>query len=206
MRRWFITGTDTGVGKTHAVCHLIRESAAAGQRVAGMKPIASGCVRTKDGLRNEDAEAMMAAANVTLDYDRVNPYAFEPAIAPHIAAEQAGTFIDPERIAQTADAIEADELFIEGAGGWCVPIGDGRLLPDLVRPLTDQVILVVGLKLGCINHALLAERQIERDGFRLVGWIANTLDPEMPVLQENIDSLRASLAAPLLKTLPWEPN
>ena len=206
MRRLFITGTDTGVGKTHAACALMRRLVAEGHRVAGMKPIASGCDATPDGLRNDDALALMAAANVALPYDMVNPYAFAPAIAPHIAADQAGVLIEPGRLAAIADGIDADYLVIEGAGGWCVPIGPGPLLADLVRPLARRVILVVGMRLGCINHALLSESRIVADGFELVGWIANTVDPEMPVFEENLTFLKDSLSAPLLETLPWVPT
>lgn len=205
MRRYFITGTDTGVGKTHAACVAIRRLVGEGERVAGMKPIASGSEVTEAGLRNEDALALMAVSNVKLPYQTVNPYAFEPAIAPHLAAAEAGVEIDPAHIASLADHIDADTLMIEGAGGWCVPIGPRLMLADLVRPLTREVILVVGLQLGCINHALLSARQIARDGFELAGWIANTLQPDMPALAENIATLSAKLDAPPMEILPFDP-
>lgn len=206
MRTCFITGTDTGVGKTRAACALIRHLAASGRRVAGFKPVASGCERTPSGLRNEDALAMMAVANVELPYATVNPVALEPAIAPHIAAAQAGQAIDPQRIAQVAAGIDADHLVVEGAGGWCVPLGPGLMFADLARLLTEQVILVVGLRLGCINHALLSARQIQRDGLRLAGWIANEIDPGMPVREENFEALLERLEAPLLARIPWQSN
>lgn len=206
MKRLFVTGTDTEVGKTHVACHLIRQLVAEGHRVAGFKPVASGCRHTGEGLRNADALALMAAANVDLEYAQVNPYAFEPAIAPHVAADRAGERIDPERIGRIAAGIRADYLVIEGAGGWCVPIADGIMLADLARPLTDEIVLVVGLRLGCINHALLSEQQIRRDGFRLAGWIANTLAPEMPALSENIAALKARMSSPLLEILPFDPE
>lgn len=206
MRRFFITGTDTGVGKTHAACAMIRRLVGDGEQVAGMKPIASGSAMTQAGLRNEDALALMKASNVELPYATVNPYVFKPAIAPHLAAEQAGVEIDPARIAAAADSIVADTLVIEGAGGWCVPIGPRLMLADLVRPLTREVILVVGLKLGCINHALLGASQIARDGFELAGWVGNTLQPDMPVLAENIATLSAKLDAPRMEILPFDPD
>lgn len=206
MKTWFITGTDTGAGKTHAACSLVRALVAAGQQVAVMKPVASGCDVTAQGLRNEDALALMAAANVAQDYERVNPFAFEPAIAPHIAAAQAGVAVDPERVAAIAAGTRADHLVVEGAGGWCVPLGQGRMLADLVRPLTRDVILVVGMRLGCLNHALLSARQIRQDEFRLVGWVANRIDPHMPVWRENLQTLEESMPAPCLAVLPWSPG
>jgi dethiobiotin synthetase len=202
MKRWFITGTDTGVGKTYAACAFTRRLVSLGFEVAAMKPVASGCEMTVDGLRNEDAEALMAAMNVPMGYERVNPFAYEPAIAPHIAAAQQGRMVDIRRIAEIADGVRADHLVIEGAGGWCVPLDATRLFPDLVRALGADVILVVGMKLGCINHAILSARQIERDGFRLVGWVANAIDPGMPVYRENLETLEESLPAPMLAEIP----
>lgn len=206
MNTWFITGTDTGVGKTHAACSLVRALVSGGARVAVMKPVASGCASTPDGLRNADALALMAAANVAQDYAAVNPYAFAPAIAPHLAATQAGVRIDPASIKARAAAVAADHLVIEGAGGWCVPLGDELMFSDLVRGLTRDVILVVGLRLGCLNHALLSDAQIRRDGFRLRGWVANRIDPAMPAWRENLASLERRLDAPLLAVLPWSPT
>lgn len=203
MKRWFITGTDTGIGKTEASCALLRHLAGLGFRAAGMKPVASGCSRTPDGLRNEDALALLQAANVELGYDRVNPYAFEPPIAPHLAARAAGVEIDPERIARIAAGIEADWLLVEGVGGWCVPLGQERMLADLVRVLDCEVVLVVGLRLGCINHALLSARQIIADGFALAGWVANAIDPAMQVRNDNLQALAERLPAPLLGVIPW---
>ena len=198
MRRWFITGTDTGIGKTHAGCALAGSLAQRGLRVAGLKPVASGCDDTPDGLRNEDALAWQAAANVPLDYDLVNPYAYAPPVAPHIAALQAGVAVDPARIEAVARAVDADVLLIEGAGGWCVPLGPGLMLADLAARVSDGVIMVVGLKLGCLNHAQLTARAVRADGQRLVGWIANHVDPDMAVVEDNLAHLRAVLDAPLL--------
>ena len=203
MKRWFITGTDTEIGKTYVASALIRYLAAKGHRVAGMKPVASGCERTSDGLRNEDALSLMAAANVNLPYELVNPYAYEPAIAPHIAAEEAGRLIDVEKISVLAKTIEADYLIIEGVGGWCVPLGENRLLAELAKATSDEVIVVVGMRLGCINHALLTAAQVERDGMQLKGWVANHVDPDMRAQSENIKTLQSLMPVPLLGVLPW---
>ena len=203
MKRWFITGTDTEIGKTYVASNLIRQLVGQGYRVAGMKPMASGCECTSDGLRNDDALSLMAAANVPLPYEVVNPYAFEPAIAPHIAAEQAGQLIDIDRISALAQTIEADYLIIEGVGGWCVPLGNGCLLAELAKATADEVIIVVGMRLGCINHALLTAAQIERDGMPIKGWIANHVDPDMQAQSENMTTLQALMPIPLLGIFPW---
>ena len=203
MKRWFITGTDTEIGKTYVSCALIRHLTAQGHRVAAMKPVASGCVITRDGLRNDDALGLMAATNVILPYEMVNPYAFEPAIAPHIAAQQAGLTINTEKISAIARTIEADYLVIEGVGGWCVPLGDERMLKDLVKVIADEVILVVGMRLGCINHALLTAARIQQDGLPLKGWIANHVDPDMKAQEENLETLLSFMPVPLIAVHPW---
>ena len=206
MKTWFVTGTDTEIGKTFASCDLLRHLAGSGHRAAGLKPIASGCTMTKEGLRNADALALMAAANVPLGYAQVNPYAFEPAIAPHIAAARAGVAIDPGVAARGLRAIEADWVLVEGAGGWNIPLGNGRLLRDLAGAFTRQVLLVVGMRLGCINHALLSAQQILRDGFELVGWVANSVDPDMLEAEANLSTLDDLMPAPRLSSLPWSPQ
>lgn len=203
MNCWFVTGTDTEIGKTFAACDLVRHLVARGERVAGLKPIASGCEETPDGLRNEDALALMAAANVKLPYDVVNPYAFAPPIAPHLAAGAEGVVIDPATAARSLEGLVADRVVVEGAGGWRIPLGEGRLLCDLAGAFTRQVVLVVGLRLGCINHALLTAEQILRDGFELVGWVANRVDPDMLVPRGNLVTLDELLPAPRIGTLPF---
>jgi dethiobiotin synthetase len=203
VKRWFITGTDTEIGKTCVSAALIRYLAGQGHRVAGMKPVASGCETTVDGLRNDDALALMAAANVELPYAVVNPYAFEPAIAPHIAAQQAGRSIDIERIGKLAQNIKADYLVVEGVGGWCVPLDQSILLASMAKTLANEVIIVVGMRLGCINHGLLTAAQVERDGMPLKGWIANHVDPDMQAQSENLATLKSLMPAPLLGVLPW---
>jgi dethiobiotin synthetase len=206
VKRWFITGTDTESGKTFVTCALARYLVRQGYRVAALKPVASGCVSTPRGLRNEDALALMNAVNVALPYEQVNPVALEPAIAPHIAARQAGREIDFDLIEAAAAGVDADYLLVEGAGGWCVPMGKGRLLADLAARIADEVILVVGMQLGCINHALLTAGQIGRDGMRLLGWVANCRDPAMASYAENLATLESMMAAPLLATLDWAPG
>jgi dethiobiotin synthetase len=203
VKRWFVTGTDTEIGKTYVASALIRQLVDQGFSVAGMKPVASGCINTSGGLRNDDALSLMAAANVNLPYEVVNPCAYEPAIAPHIAAEKAGQPINMDKIFAAAQTIEADYLIIEGVGGWCVPLGNGRMLAELAKAVADKVILVVGMRLGCINHALLTAAQIERDGMLLKDWVANHVDPDMQAQSENLKTLQSLMPAPLLGTLEW---
>jgi dethiobiotin synthetase len=171
MTRLFVAGTDTDVGKTRISVALMQLLAASGMRVAAMKPVASGCELTTQGLRNDDALQLIEQATVALPYEVVNPYAFEPAIAPHIAAEQVDTQIEMAVIQQQFDAIkqQADGIIVEGAGGWLVPIGGGQTLADVAVSLDLPVVLVVGIRLGCINHALLTVEAIKRSGLPLYG-------------------------------------
>jgi dethiobiotin synthetase len=199
-RGLFVTGTDTGVGKTVIACALVRSFAARGERVGVMKPIASGAARTSEGLRNEDALALLQASNVPLPYDRINPYCFEPAISPHIAAKEAIIEIDIGRIAAEYAAIEAvsDRVIVEGAGGWFAPIGDAGSMADLARALGIPALLVVGLRLGCLNHAELTVRAIAASGVGFAGWIANASAAAMEREGENLATLERRLgAAPL---------
>jgi dethiobiotin synthetase len=201
----FITGTDTEVGKTVVAAGLVRGFVSRGLRVAVMKPIASGSTHTPQGLRNDDALTLMAAANVAAPYERVNPYCFEPAISPHIAAEEAGIAIDLGQIRRNLDALgasQADYVVVEGAGGWLTPIGPDTSMKDLARALDLPVVLVVGVRLGCINHALLTKLAIEAHGARFAGWIANTLAAAMPRLKENLETLTRVLGEPALATVP----
>lgn len=197
-RTFFITGTDTDCGKTVVTAALARALIARGLRVACFKPVASGCRQTPDGLRNDDALRLMDAADVELTYTTVNPWAFEPAVAPHIPAAAAGTRFDPEMLRDTVTPVVADIRLVEGVGGWNVPLGDDMFMADLIRPLNPRVILIVGLKLGCINHALLTARAIAEDGFKLTGWIASVVDPAMAERAANLDTLARHLPAPRL--------
>jgi dethiobiotin synthetase len=201
----FVTGIDTGIGKTHASIALLRAHRARGRRASGMKPVASGCRATREGLRNEDAEALITASDPAPAYALCNPFAFEPAIAPHIAAREAGVELSLRPIDAAFREITArtDRIVVEGVGGWAVPLSDSLMQADLVRALALPVVLVVGLRLGCINHTLLTARAIEADGCALVGWIANRIDPEMAFADENLATLRGRLAAPLLGELAF---
>lgn len=205
MRGVFVTGTDTGIGKTWTSCALLRGFAEAGLRSVGMKPVASGASRTPDGLRNDDALALQRSASVALPYEWINPYVFEPPIAPHIAASEAGVRIELETLldAYAQLAGHADVVVVEGAGGWMVPLGDELGLPDLARRLALPVIMVVGMRLGCLNHALLTARAIRDDGLRLVGWIANYIETDFPRMKENMTALRNRLSVPLLGEIPY---
>ena len=201
VKGWFVTGTDTGVGKTTIACALVRALRARAVRVAVAKPVASGAKRTAQGLRNDDALELAAAANLavtaTHDYQRINPFCFEPPIAPHIAAAEAGVTIDVAALAARirANASENDWLVVEGAGGWRVPLDATRDFSDLAIALDLPVVLVVGLRLGCINHALLSAESIAASGLKLTGWIANGIDPAMARATENIATLTARLGA-----------
>lgn len=205
MNGWFITGTDTGVGKTCVSVALMHALRARGKRVLGMKPVAAGCTATPEGLRNEDAEQLRQAASFLVPYEQVNPYAFERAVAPHIAAQRMGVSLDLDYIAATASALaaQADCLVVEGVGGWRVPLTGPLGVNDMAVRLGLPVILVVGLRLGCINHALLTAESIERSGLPLAGWVANLIEPEMEMVAENIRELSVRLPAPLLGLVPY---
>ncbi len=204
-RGLFITGTDTGVGKTVVATALVRALVASGRRIAVMKPLASGSERTAEGLRNGDALALMAAANVAAPYERVNPYCFEPAISPHIAAKEACIAVDTGHIRHHFDALaaSADFVVVEGAGGWLAPLGPRISIKDLAATLDLPIVLVVGLRLGCINHALLTKLAIESHGARFAGWIANSIDPVMPRQKENLETLAEQLEEQPLAIVPW---
>jgi len=207
-RAFFITGTDTGVGKTRIAGALCRGLAARGTRVAAMKPVASGCELTPEGLRNEAALALLAAMNVRARYSDVNPYAFAPAIAPHIAAREAGVDIDFAVLDRAYERLrmQSQALIVEGAGGWLAPLDSSRAFADLAVHWHMDVVLVVGMRLGCLNHALLTAEAIERRGLRLCGWVANAIDPAVLRLTENISSLESRISAPCLGIFPFEPQ
>lgn len=199
----FVTGTDTEVGKTRITTGLMAVLQQQGLKTVGMKPIASGCEWLDGQWQNEDALAMMAQSNVSLPYTLVNPYAFEPAIAPHIAAEQVNTEVSSAQIKQQFEQIkqQADAVVVEGAGGWLVPINGAETMADLAAVLGLPVVLVVAVKLGCINHALLSVESIERRGLKLVGWVANHLDAQNESSQ-IIDTLKRYIKAPCLGVVP----
>jgi len=200
----FVTGTDTGVGKTWISAGLMRSYSASGISVAGMKPVASGCRRTRNGLRNEDAERLQALASVVPSYDLVNPVALPDAVAPHIAAARAGVRINPAAILAAYMQLreQADAVIVEGIGGWRVPLAEIGTTADLVRALDLPVLLVVGLRLGCINHALLSVESIAADRIALAGWVANHVDPGFSEGTEVINYLSEHIGAPLIGTVP----
>jgi dethiobiotin synthetase len=199
----FVTGTDTGAGKTRAACALIREARSLGIRVCGWKPVATGCERSAEGLRNADALALQQAAGTDEPYELINPCAYEQAVAPHLAAELEQ---HPIRIAQLERAHRElcgryELIVAEGAGGWRVPLDEAWTLGAWVAEREWPVLLVVGLRLGCLNHALLTAEAVARDT-HLAGWAGSVLPPPMPMLEENLATLRARLAAPCWGILP----
>jgi len=206
-KTFFVTGTDTGVGKTMVSAAILEAARAAGLRTLAMKPIASGCDETPEGLRNEDALALQSAMTESLAYEVVNPVALKPAIAPHVAAAQAGKTVTAQRLIGFCRGLQlrpADLMLIEGAGGWRVPLNERETYASLPRELGTPVILVVSLKLGCINHALLTAEAIRADGLVVAGWVANRAEAEtMSCEQETLDYLRSHMAAPCLGELPW---
>jgi dethiobiotin synthetase len=204
----FVTGTDTEVGKTRVAAALCLAFANSGARVAAMKPIASGCQRTPAGLRNSDADSLLNAMNVRASYAEVNPYAFEPAIAPHIAAAEAGVRVDFAVLDRSFErlSLQSDITIVEGAGGWLAPIDATRNFADLAAHWQSDVVLVVGLRLGCLNHALLTQESIHRHGLRLAGWVGNCVDPGFERRQENMATLHARLTAPCLGEIPYAPQ
>jgi dethiobiotin synthetase len=207
---YFVTGTDTEVGKTFISCALLNAFNDRGLSTAAYKPIAAGCEQTLEGLRNEDALLLQACASMKVAYNEVNPITLEPPIAPHLAAKQVGQLIEVEAIKAGFMALQAKQpevLLVEGAGGWYLPLGENsqgqqQFMPDFVKQQQLPVILVVGMRLGCLNHALLTAKAIKHDGLELAGWVANQVEGEMPYLEENIQSLSTLLNAPLLGVVP----
>ena len=185
---YFITGTDTGVGKTHVACKLIRQYVSQGHKVVGMKPVAAGCDLVDGEWVNDDVLKLEAASNVKAPRALTNPYSFKEAVAPHIAAELAGVEIKLEVLKQAFEALSelADIVIVEGAGGFLVPISDQRTLADFVVSLNIPVLLVVGIKLGCINHTLLTVEAIKARNCEFYGWIANSIDPQMQHYNDNV--------------------
>ncbi|WP_108649989.1 dethiobiotin synthase [Dongshaea marina] len=204
-KAFFVTGTDTDAGKTFACRALLQQARSQGFRTLAMKPIASGCSVTPQGLRNADALALQQAITEPLEYELLNPFAYVPAIAPHIAAGLAGRQIQTQCLHDNLVKLRerGDLVLIEGAGGWRLPISEELYLSDWVADERLPVILVVGAKLGCINHAILTYEAIRRDGLEVAGWIMNRIDPGMRHYRENLDSLKRRLPVPLLGELPW---
>lgn len=204
-RGFFVTGTDTGVGKTLIACALLHAFAARGVRVIGMKPVSAGGERHAGRLENQDVAALKAASSVTAPDEIINPYCFERPVAPHIAAAEEGITIEWDRVdrAYAALAARADCVIVEGAGGFLVPLGPGIDTADLAARLRLPVILVVGMRLGCLNHALLTAAAVSAAGLPLAGWIANHIVRDMPCAAENVAALSERLPAPLLARIPY---
>ncbi|MEO1767008.1 dethiobiotin synthase [Thiobacter aerophilum] len=204
----FVTGTDTGVGKTLVATALLRRGVQAGLKCVGMKPVAAGCERVGASCVYQDVEALIAASNVVAPREAINPYRFPEPVAPHLAAAASGVSLDIEVMADRFRelAARADLVVVEGAGGFLVPLDDETTLADLALRLALPVVLVVGMRLGCLNHTLLTAEAIARRGLRLAGWVANRIDPQMARFEENLATLRARLALPLLGVLPPFPN
>lgn len=202
---YFITGTDTEIGKTHSAVKLIRHWQAQGKRVLAMKPVASGCDILPDGSWHNDDVARLVAATGQTDLALMNPYRFLPPVSPHIAARDAGVTIDPARIVAHYQSLaaDADVVLVEGAGGWLAPLSDTLDMQGLAQQLQLPVILVVGMKLGCINHALLTAQAIRASGCTLAGWVANRVVPAQQAFDDNLATLVRALGEPLL-SLPYE--
>jgi dethiobiotin synthetase len=203
---WFVTGTDTGVGKTRVARLLLEALAQAGHSAAGMKPVASGCRVTATGLRSDDALELMQASGAAADYADVNPYALASACAPHIAAREMGVEIQLEKILENFRRLQQKSpwVVVEGVGGWMVPLTERLTMAEVARALGLPVILVVGLRLGCLNHALLTAEAIRRADIPLAGWVANRIDPTMTHVPENIATLAQKIEAPLLAQIPYQ--
>ena len=205
-KTYFITGTDTGIGKTTAACAILAKAKTQNLTTLALKPIAAGCEQTAEGWRNDDALALMAHMTEPLSYDEVNPIALPAALSPHLAAAKAGRRLTINQITgfcRGALSRRVDLALIEGAGGWRVPVSDRELFSELPKQLRIPVILVVGLRLGCINHAILTAEAVARDGLRIAAWVGNTLEPEPELLAGNIDTLKRMLPYPCLGILPW---
>ncbi len=198
---WFIVGTDTEVGKTFVACAMLHALRNAGLDAIGMKPVAAG---TDAEGKNEDVESLLAASSRRLPHKLICPYLFQPAVAPHIGAAEEGRAIDIDRIVSSFESLRdsADCVLVEGVGGFCVPLGPHTDTADLAERLGLSVILVVGMRLGCINHALLTQQAIAGRGLKLSGWVANRIDPNMSRFEENLAALCERIDAPLLGIIP----
>ncbi|MCW0369057.1 ATP-dependent dethiobiotin synthetase BioD 1 [Xanthomonas sacchari] len=205
---FYVTGTDTGIGKTIASTALLHALRARGQRAVGMKPVASGCAREADGWRNEDALALQDASAPRPAYDDLNPYALPLPLAPELAAADAGVQLELAPIAAAFARLraQADVVVVEGVGGWAAPLSATLDQADLARALRLPVVLVVGLRLGCLNHARLSAAAIAADGLQCIGWIGNEIDPAMERIDDNMAMLRARLPMPCWGRLPYRPQ
>ena len=212
MKQYFITGTDTEVGKTYVTCQLLEAATALGHKAIGYKPISAGCDLIDGEWVNEDAANIQKSNSIELSISEINPIALKPPIAPHIAAIEAGVLLSDEKIIHGLESLQAykpDVLLMEGAGGWRLPLDVGnenrptRFLSDVVASIGMDVILVVGMRLGCLNHALLTAQAIRSDGLNIAGWVANDISGKMTRYSDNLASLKAMLPEPLLAEIPF---
>ena len=209
MSGFFITGTDTEIGKTFVSSLLIKLLVEEGLKVVGMKPIASGAKKIDEGLKNDDALSLMQASNVDVGYEKINPYVFEPAVSPHLAAEDAGVEIDLKKIKSNFAELEkkSDVVIVEGVGGWYAPLSYNCTVADLAEELNQPIILVVGLRLGCLNHALLTAQAIRQSGLPIAGWIANYVEKDFSVAEKNIQTINHFLNdIPFIGTVSHQTN
>ncbi len=207
MQTFFITGTDTEVGKTVVSCLLLKDLQSIYSKCQGFKPISAGCETTSNGLRNSDALALQAASSQSIAYELVNPLAYEPAIAPHIAAQEVSEKITLDALQDAYEAVVATQpklLLIEGAGGWRLPINNEEYLSQFVQQNQIPVILIVGMRLGCLNHAVLTYESIVADGTPVVGWVANQCIEKMAYYEENVATLEKMIDAPLLAEVDFQ--
>ena len=208
-KTFFVTGTDTDAGKTFVSQLMLKALNARQKKTLGLKPVAAGCEKIDGQWRNDDALKLQQAMSVALPYEQVNPVALEPPVAPHLAAQAAGKRITVDQLSgkiRGALMQPHDVALVEGAGGWLVPLNDRESLADLALNLNLPVVLVVGVRLGCLNHALLTAQSIAAMGLPLVGWVANCIDPNAALIEENIDSLKTRLPAPCLGEIPHAPE
>lgn len=206
---FFITGTDTDAGKTTIACGLLAKAKQMQLTTAAIKPVASGSQKTAQGLRNSDALALSEQCYINLSYQEVNPFCFENAIAPHIAAQEAGVRITVAQLQQSIQAVlskQADMTIIESAGGWRVPLNETEFIADVALALQLPIILVVGIKLGCISHAILTKEAIIADGLTPIAWVANCIDPCTQKLSDNLQTLQHQLRLPCLGVVPYLQN
>ncbi len=206
INRFFVTGTDTGVGKTWVTAALLHSCHVMGIDAVGMKPVASGCEQSPEGLRNSDALIIQQCGSRRLAYELINPYAFLPAIAPHLAAAEVAEGLSSQMLLQKLEQFSRHVQqvgIIEGAGGWHVPLNTTETWKEFVQAAKLPVILVVGMRLGCINHALLTVESMAHADVPLAGWVANQIDAEMDNFQENVDTIKDRLVAPMLGSVPY---
>jgi len=205
---FFVTGTDTGIGKTFVTCVLMQFIKFHRKKVIGMKPIAAGVDKKNGETANKDVNLLQYESNLKLEVGEINIYSFDEPIAPHIAAQKNNIQIDFKKIKSHAETLKssADYLFIEGAGGYLVPLGESASIADLVDELNIPIIIVIGIKLGCINHSLLTIEAILNRGQKIFGWVANILDNNMHEVDANISSLRQRIEQPLIGTIPYSPE